>query len=169
MQQTLHTGELRPKRKAIAEFVLKNRNQVIEIISALYILLFAYTALSKLTEFSNFRNTLWRSPFLQKIATPVAWAIPITELVILLLLFIPKTRLWGLLSSLVLMTGFTLYIAYMLAFESNLPCSCGGVIQNMTWTQHLFFNTFFILLAFIGIKLSKQYSKIEERPTVVFT
>lgn len=168
MQKTLQTGDIFPKRNAIAAFALRRKSTIIEIISALFILLFVYTALSKLTEFSNFRNTLWRAPLLQNIATPVAWTIPIVELLISLLLFIPKTRLPGLYSSFILMTGFTLYIGYMLAFESNLPCSCGGVIQNMTWTQHLLFNTFFILLAFIGIKLSKQNTKRDNIP-VVFT
>jgi len=56
----------------------------------------------------------------------------------------------------VLMTVFTLYIAYMLLFTPKLPCSCGGVLQQMTWKQHLLFNIGFTLLAAYAIWLKKE-------------
>lgn len=158
MQKTLQTGLVRPRWKAISTFAAEHRHTIIEIISALFILLFVYTALSKLTGFANFRNTLWRSPLLKDVSTFIAYAIPITELIISLFLFIPRTWLIGFYASLALMSVFTIYIAYMLLFEKDLPCSCGGVIQNMTWTQHLFFNGFFIFLSIISIKLLRRTS-----------
>jgi hypothetical protein len=27
----------------------------------------------------------------------------------------------------------------------RIPCSCGGLISSLSWTQHLFFNLFFLL------------------------
>jgi putative oxidoreductase len=48
---------------------------------------------------------------------------------------------------------FTFYILYMLLFEKHLPCSCGGVLKEMTWKQHLVFNLFFTAIAFTGLKI----------------
>jgi putative oxidoreductase len=132
------------------------RSTVLEIISALFILLFVYTALSKFFEFADFKNVLGRSPLISNYNTLAAWTLPIVELIVSLMLFIPRTRILGLISSLVLMTLFTLYIGYMLAFTPSLPCSCGGVLKSMTWGQHLTFNIFFTLLAATGIWISKK-------------
>jgi hypothetical protein len=61
------------------------------------------------------------------------------------------------------MTIFTIYIgAIMAGFFINVPCSCGGLIQSLTWGEHLLFNLFFIALAFIAIVLNRLI--IEEQP-----
>jgi putative oxidoreductase len=36
------------------------------------------------------------------------------------------------------------------------PCACGGVIENLTWGQHLVFNLFFVGVAIAGILLKKR-------------
>src|SRR5688572_10043134 len=113
------------------------RKYIIEIISGLLIFLFVYTAISKLTDYTSFKSVLRRSPLIGDYAAVVALALPITEGLVSLLLFIPRTRLWGLYASLALMSVFTLYLAYMIVFTPNLPCSCGGVLKQMTWNQHL--------------------------------
>ena len=59
---------------------MKGRQAIVEIISALFILLFVYTASSKLFDFDNFRNTLWQSSLIGHKATPVAWTILLMEL-----------------------------------------------------------------------------------------
>lgn len=140
---------------------MKKRALAIEIISALFILLFVYTAVSKWLDWENFRYVLSKSPFIGTNAGWVTWALPALELIIAAMLFVPRTRLWGLYSSFGIMTAFTLYIAYMLAFTPDRPCSCGGVLQSMTWNQHLIFNIFFTLLAALGIWLYKKKAKQE--------
>jgi len=144
----------------------------IEVISSLLILLFMYTALSKLLDFTTFKNVLSRSPFIDNKASVVALALPITEIMVALLLFIPNTRLWGFYGSAALMTIFTLYLGYMILFSPKLPCSCGGVLKQMTWNQHLIFNIFFLLLSATGLVLERKQIKRqheEELPPVVFT
>ncbi len=152
---------------------MKRKNVTIEIISSLLILLFAYTALSKLLDFNNFRFTLSKSPLIGNNAAFVAIALPLIEIVVAALLFFHKTRLAGLYSSFALMTVFTLYLGYMLSFASKLPCSCGGVLKQMTWTQHLFFNIFFVTISLAGILLEKRRRKQQlveaDSPPVVFT
>jgi putative oxidoreductase len=132
------------------------RNILTEIIAALFILLFMYTATSKFLEFSSFRTVLHMSPLIGDTASVVAWGLPLTEIVISLLLFFPRTRRKGLWASLVIMTLFTAYIGYMIYFTPTRPCNCGGVLQQMTWKQHLIFNIFFTLLAGIGLWWDKR-------------
>ena len=132
------------------------KNNIVSIISALFILLFLYTALTKLSDFHRFRAMLYGSPWVGKLAPTIAWGLPLTEICISILLFFPKSRRLGLWCSLILMSIFTVYIAYMLYFSSVRPCNCGGVLQLMTWNQHLIFNIFFTLLAILGLWLDKK-------------
>jgi hypothetical protein len=148
------------------------RKIAIEIISSLLILLFIYTALSKLLDFTAFKSVLSQSPFIGNKAAVVALALPITEIVVSLLLFAPRTRLWGFYGASLLMTVFTLYLAYMILFTPKLPCSCGGVLKQMTWNQHLLFNIFFLLLSATGLVLERKRIKQKpemELPPVLFT
>lgn len=148
------------------------RQFIIEIISSLLILLFLYTALSKLLDYTSFKSVLSKSPLIGSMAAVVALALPITEGLVSILLFFPRTRLWGLYSALALMTGFTVYLAYMIFFTPHLPCSCGGVLKQMTWNQHLVFNIFFLLLSLTGVVLQRKQLRKEtetEPSPVVFT
>ena len=148
------------------------RNLIIEVISSLLILLFVYTAISKLLDHTAFKTVLSKSPLIASKAGIVALALPITEALVSVLLFIPRTRIWGFYGSLALMSVFTLYLAYMINFTPKLPCSCGGVLKQMTWNQHLLFNIFFLALSAIGLVLERKRLKRKtepELPPVVFT
>jgi len=61
----------------------------------------------------------------------------------------------------------------MITYTPNLPCSCGGVLQQMTWNQHLIFNVVFTLLALFAIWLTRKKGNINEAenkiPKTVFT
>jgi uncharacterized membrane protein YphA (DoxX/SURF4 family) len=129
----------------------KTKNVIIEIITILYILLFVYAAVSKLLDFENFQVQLGQSPLLSAFAGVVSYAVPIVELFIALLLIFPKYRLVGLFSAFSLMVLFTTYITIILNFSSFIPCSCGGILEKMGWTEHLIFNLVFVVLAFIDI------------------
>ena len=125
------------------------KKTIVEIISALLVFLFIYTAASKLLDFGKFKYQLSQSPFITNISWFVVWAIPLGELIISAALISKRTRLAGLYLSFFLMLLFTGYIFIMLRYSSYLPCSCGGVLSKMTWKQHFVFN-----LAFTGLSLS---------------
>lgn len=129
----------------------KIQSVIVEIISLLYILLFVYAAVSKLLDFVNFQVQLGQSPLLSAFARCVAFGIPFLELSIVILLVIPKWRLTGFYAAFSLMVLFSAYIVVILNFSSFVPCSCGGILENMSWTQHLLFNIVFVVLALIGI------------------
>ena len=143
------------------------RNILVEIISALLILLFFYTATSKLLDFRNFREVLHSSPLIGRFSNFVVWTIPFAEIIASLLLFFPATRRKGLWCSLALMIIFTGYLTYMVFFSIIRPCNCGGVLRQMTWTQHLIFNIFFTLLAGIGLCLDKRI--LMKKKTIAFS
>lgn len=124
---------------------------LIEIVSLLYVVLFIYAAVSKLIDFENFRVQLGQSPLLSAFATPVAIGVPVMEIMIAVMLLLPKLKLYGLLSGFTLMVMFTAYIYIILNFSQFIPCSCGGVLEKMTWDQHLVFNIVFVLLASFAI------------------
>ena len=138
----------------------KPQTILVEIISALLILLFVYSAVSKLLDYQKFQVQLSQSPLLTAFATWVSWIIPFLEIIISIMLVFPKFRLLGLYASFSLMVMFTAYIIAITKFSDYIPCSCGGVLQNMSWNQHLVFNVGFVLLALTGIILhSKLLSK----------
>ena len=130
---------------------------VAEICSSLLVLLFAYTAISKYMALPVFRHALRESPLIHNGAGIIAWLLPAAELLIVLLLIIPKYRMPGLKASLAALLLFTAYLFYMIVFASHLPCNCGGVISTLTWKQHILFNLFFIginIMGLTGLRLS---------------
>ena len=129
---------------------------IIDIISGLFILLFLYTGLMKLTTITTFIHTLEKSPLLKEVSPILGWAIPLWELVTVVALLMPGTRRKGLISSAIMMAIFTVYVGFMLYFRSERPCTCGGVIQQMNWHQHFYFNTLFTLLALVALRLEKK-------------
>jgi uncharacterized membrane protein YphA (DoxX/SURF4 family) len=131
---------------------------LVEIIAFLFIILFLYTGISKLMDYSIFKEQIALSPILSPVANWVAVILPGTEIVVSLLLFIPRSRSAGLYASLVLMTLFTGYIVYILIFNDRLPCTCGGVLEALSWKQHLFLNIFLVGLALTGIILKRKLS-----------
>jgi putative oxidoreductase len=133
------------------------RKIIIEIISSLLILLFLYASVSKWLAFKLFIGEMNNQPFPNWITPLLVWSIPILEVLIVVGLMIEKTRIPALYASLFLMLAFTIYtVAILLHAFKYIPCSCGGVIRKLTWTQHLFFNLFFVGISLLGIILKKR-------------
>ncbi len=131
-------------------------NCIIEIITGLLILLFVYTAINKLLDHARFQMMLSQSSLIKNMAGFISYALPIVELITALFLGIPKYRGWGFRISLSLMIIFTIYLAYMIYFVRDVPCSCGGVIEKLSWKQHLIFNISFTVLCVAGLQLLKN-------------
>lgn len=120
---------------------------LVPFICSLFIFLFVYTALSKFLDFQAFISVLGRSPLIGSAVQLVAWGIPLAELVVSLLLLLPATRRTGIWSAFVLMCLFTAYVGYMVIFVPHLPCSCGGLIQELSWKGHLILNFILTVIA----------------------
>ena len=138
---------------------LKTISFIVNTICCLYALLFIYAATSKLLDFTTFRVQLGQSPLLNAFADWISISVPGIEIIIAFVLLIPKYRLIGLYASYLLMAMFTMYIFIILNYSAFVPCSCGGILQKMTWDEHLVFNIVFILLAIIAILICPSSAK----------
>ncbi|MCP1297959.1 tellurium resistance protein TerC [Chryseobacterium sp. S0630] len=116
-----------------------------------FVLLLMYASVSKILDFENFQVQIAQSPLLTAYAGVVSYLVIIIELLIVILLLIPRFRGIGLFSSLGIMTSFTVYIYMILHYSESVPCSCGGILEKMSWDEHLFFNLICVLLAVIAL------------------
>lgn len=135
------------------------RTTIIETITILNIILFLYTGIAKIMDYSVFKEQLAVSPILSWAAQPVALLLPWIEFAIVLMLVIPRWRLKGLYASLALMALFTAYIIVLFSISTEMPCSCGGIIDLLSWQQHIVFNAAFIGLNLWSIILLKKEKK----------
>ncbi|MFP8894062.1 MauE/DoxX family redox-associated membrane protein [Chryseobacterium sp. EZn1] len=128
-------------------------------VSVFFVILFCYAAISKVLDFENFQTQISASPLLNGFSQFLPYTIIIVEFLIAGLLCYPKTRTTGLIGSLILMIVFTGYIALLLRTGKNLPCSCGGILEKMSWNQHLYFNMGCVILSVIALVLNLKYSR----------
>lgn len=140
----------------------KGKELTLTVIVALLILLWVYTATSKLADFQEFKRELNNQTFSRNTALLLLWLIPISEIIAATMLLFKKTRFIALLLSAALMLAFTGYIALVLLnYYDRTPCSCGGVLKELGWNAHFYFNLFFLTLSLIGIYLQHLNSKIQ--------
>ena len=130
-----------------------------------FILLFTYAAGSKMLDFENFQVQLAQSPLLSAYAGFISYAVIIIEVMIAGVLADPKVRRIGLYASFGLMVAFTVYIFLILKYSDFVPCSCGGILEKMGWTEHLIFNAVCVVLAlitsvFMGKERAHGWSRI---------
>ncbi|ABQ06059.1 MULTISPECIES: MauE/DoxX family redox-associated membrane protein [Flavobacterium] len=136
------------------------KSAIVEAICLLYILLFVYASVSKIIDFENFQVQLGQSPLLSAFAVPVSWGVIISELGIALMLVFPGSRKIGLYAGFCLMTMFSAYIFIILNYSSFVPCSCGGILEKMSWGTHLAFNIVFVLLAALAITVYPDHNRL---------
>ena len=134
---------------------------ILDIVCYLFIALFCYAAASKLATYELFKAQIGKSPLITHYVKWISWMVPVSEFILSAGLLIPKTRLLALYGSFTIMTMFTLYIAFILTFSPYVPCSCGGVLNNLGWTEHMIFNIAFMCLAIVGIYLDNKVREAE--------
>jgi len=132
------------------------RSIVADSIAYFFVLLFLYTGIAKLMDIPNFRNELSSSPGLGGLSWIITWALPIGEILLAVMLFLPRWRLRGLYATLVLMTLFTGYVITLLLIDDQLSCSCGGIIEALNPLQHIVFNSACVILSLVGILTARK-------------
>lgn len=129
---------------------------ILDISSYLFLALYVYTAYEKLKNHQLFENTISHSILIGRYSAAISWLVPIVELMISLLLILPNTRIWGLKAGVALMALFTAYLGYMLLFAEKLSCSCGGFVSELSWQDHLLFNSLFILIGLAALLFQQK-------------
>jgi hypothetical protein len=131
-----------------------------DLVVALLVLLFVYTASSKFLDWQHFTGTMLTQPLPRWLARSLPWTIPAAEIVAAGFLLYAPTKRKGLFLALFLLIAFTLYIATILLhlLPGRTPCSCGGIFRHLTWQQHFWVNVGLIgLTAFaLAVKLQKR-------------
>jgi hypothetical protein len=138
----------------------KRDRLLLEVICMIFILLFLFSAIDKLRNIDNFQMRLAQFDLTSEKAKFISFFLPGVELIISIFLLFRQVRIHGLWASLTLMICFIGYIGYLLVFSANLPCSCAGLMEDMSWQQHLYFNIAFAIIAIYGIILEKKYQKV---------
>lgn len=141
------------------------RKVVIEIIAALLVLLFLYASISKLLGFSLFVDEMNNQPFPNWMTPYLVVLIPGSEILIALALLFDRSRTIGFYASFILLFLFTLYAALVLMnVFAYVPCTCGGMIKKLNWSQHLLFTASFLILSIIAIALHrKRFAAVPEQ------
>ncbi|MHC5202134.1 MauE/DoxX family redox-associated membrane protein [Myroides sp. LJL119] len=135
------------------------RARYIQFVSYFLVVLFVYASVSKLIVFSEFQIQLTQSPLLSAYAKLISYLVIITELILAVILASKKTRLLGLYLSYGLMLAFSLYIYLILNYSDFVPCSCGGVLENLGWNEHLWFNIIVSCLTIVAAYLLENKDK----------
>lgn len=136
-------------------------NNLALIAAVLLILLFGYTAVSKILEYNKFvfQMKLAQMPIIASLAPLLGIVLPILELVIVWMLYKDSFRIKGFYASFLLLFTFEIYISIMLLSGEKLPCTCGGIISQMGWKTHLLFNAIFMVISILPI-ICKPKSRI---------
>lgn len=131
-----------------------------QLITAVLVMLFFYTAAAKLLDMDEFHSQLVNQALPGWSIAALLWLIPISELVVSLLLLAGPTLRIGLYASALLMLLFTGYVGLVLLnIFDRVPCSCSNLIRNMGFKAHFIFNLFFLSLTAVGIYMSEIQRK----------
>lgn len=138
------------------------KERIIFVISLAFIFLYCYTGFDKLNHLEKFSKGISKIPYVGGMAVWIGWGVPLAELMISVLLIIPKSNKLGMQLATGLMGLFTLYLGLMMAFVEKRLCHCGGVLESMGWVEHLLFNLLFVGLggwALYLIQFTKSNTK----------
>lgn len=142
------------------------RTRLLECVVLLLIVLWTYTAFSKLFAYPATVLQLQHMPFIAPAAAFAGWFIPAVEIIIAVLLVVTNYRKAGLWASLILISIFTFYLAFAMGAGKKLPCSCGGIISTLSWTGHLVFNSGIALLTAMALLQQHYLFKRRQQPAV---
>lgn len=121
--------------------------------------LFFYAAFSKLMDYDKSVDEMRSQIFPSSIASILTWLIPSIELLLTFCLLFPSTKTIALWASLFLLSAFTIYIGIvMTGVFGRIPCSCGGILKNMSYGAHLIFNLFFIAISLLGLAIANNWT-----------
>ena len=122
------------------------------------ILMFAIAVISKLSDYKLSEREMLAQVFPDFIALQLAWLVPLSEIITILLLIFQSTQLYGFYAAAFLLTAFSIYIALgLLGAYSERPCPCAGIFKHVSYKVHLVINLLFLIPALIGIEINYDW------------
>lgn len=120
--------------------------------SGIISLLWFYAAGSKWVAFHDFTSAMHKQALWPALEEALIYGLPLIEFVVAILLLYSQTLTPGLYASAGLLFAFSVYIIFVLLHAfGQVPCACGGLIEDMGWTFHLVFNLAFLALTLTNI------------------
>ncbi|HEX6916330.1 MAG TPA: MauE/DoxX family redox-associated membrane protein [Chitinophagaceae bacterium] len=132
------------------------------LITSIMVFVYTYTALSKLLHVKTNVSVLHELPLLNYFAPFLAFFIPLAELSLVILLLVPARNKQALYLSLGMLAVFTIYLITALIAGFHLPCTCGGVLEKLSWRQHVLFNLFLIAFNVVAIRCKSSSRKPQQ-------
>jgi hypothetical protein len=134
-----------------------NPHPFIVLVTGLLIILWTYASFSKILNVPKFRQAMLTQVFPQWLGQIFVYLVPLTEIILIILLLIPSTRLLGMYSSLFLMLAFTIYVGgAVYGFYERHPCACGGLFARLGWQKHFKVNVILTIIALAGVVLMEM-------------
>jgi hypothetical protein len=134
-----------------------NPHPFIVLVTGLLIILWTYASFSKILNVPKFRQAMLTQVFPQLLGKIFVYLVPLTEIILIILLLIPSTRLLGMYSSLFLMLAFTIYVGgAVYGFYERHPCACGGLFARLGWQKHFKVNVILTIIALAGVVLMEM-------------
>lgn len=135
----------------LSKKIYPTKNLSVQVISFGMMTLMLYAGTVKLINVPLFKEQMSKSPLIPEILIPyIGYGLPIAEIAIAVLIILKKTSKTGLLLSFIVMLMFTFYLIFLTSLFENVPCSCGGILGQMSYTVHIIFNVSFTILAWMG-------------------
>lgn len=139
---------------------VKKREIQLRLIAGSIACMHCYAVYIKLRNYKKANLEMRAQLFSDQVADVLTWAIPMTEIVLILLLLHTVTRLKALWASFGMLMIFTVYIGLaMSGIFGREPCSCGGILGNVNYGWQILFNLPFLFLSLWGISLEKNWNK----------
>lgn len=135
-----------------------HRNVIVDLIISFLVLLLIYTAASKLFDFNEYADQMRNQPFPSWMSSILIWAVPFSEIAIVILLLFDRLKALGLFLSFLMLMTFTIYVGLILMQSFRyVPCSCAGIFKFMTWRTHLIVNIILTAIAFVGFWFHRRH------------
>lgn len=143
----------------------KMKRPLLEGISVCFSILFLYSGVSKYMDYDVFSEQMALIPLLAPIREGVAVLLPAMEIGVAVALFFSGARLIALYFTFSMMLAFTGFVIYLLNDNEHLHllCTCGGLLDQLSWPAHLVLNSVLLLLSGFSIviqRLLRQEKKI---------
>jgi hypothetical protein len=140
---------------------LVRKEHVLEVLTYFFILLFTYAGLRKLVDLNMFVKEVWcLAVFGSKFA--IKWQFLILscgELLVALLLILPRTRLIGWYSTFFLMVTINGLMFFMQQFAKVIPLYYGGIFPFISFIIQFTINIVILFFALIGLFAYLDYKK----------
>jgi hypothetical protein len=146
--------------------IVVKRSSIVEIIASVILIFFVHTFISSYIQLQSLKNML---AFYTLNTALVAWTMIISELIIIALIFLPRTRLVGFITAILSM----IFAGIMILRFPHYPHDFGGIFNSIPHTQQWLLITVTAVLSLAGLILlrikprKKNYIKQEQQ--VVFT